>query len=196
MPDLLYKRHLPDWMHEASPSVVAPEPWWHAPVRTLAGLLGVDDPQAATLALLTSMEVPDYRGLHVSPGPRSGDPAHGVTSTIYPDDFYGPNGVRYYGTGAPEIDGKSIRLVQSLRGQPDADVTIYRAVPSHIKDASINPGDWVTVSKQYAIDHGERTLGGDYRIVSKRVKAKEIYTNGDSIHEWGYHPHTLADTLR
>ena len=29
---------------------------------------------------------------------------------------------------------------------------------------------------------------GQYKIVSKKVKAKDIYTNGDSIHEWGFDP--------
>jgi hypothetical protein len=52
----------------------------------------------------------------------------------------------------------------------------------------INKGDWVTVSRQYAKDHGEQSLKGKYKILSKTVKAKEVYTNGDSIHEQGYHP--------
>lgn len=54
--------------------------------------------------------------------------------------------------------------------------------------ASINPGDWVTISRQYAKEHGEGALNGDYKIISKKVKAKDIYTNGDSIFEWGYDP--------
>jgi hypothetical protein len=52
----------------------------------------------------------------------------------------------------------------------------------------INPGDWVTINRQYAKEHGESVLNGKYRIVSKKVKAKDIFTNGDSIHEWGYDP--------
>lgn len=52
----------------------------------------------------------------------------------------------------------------------------------------INKGDWVTVSHQYAKDHGHQALKGKFKILSKTVKAKEVYTNGDSIHEQGYHP--------
>jgi len=51
----------------------------------------------------------------------------------------------------------------------------------------INIEDWVGITKQYVKDHGDSNLG-DYKIVTKKVKAKEIYTNGDSIHEWGYWP--------
>lgn len=52
----------------------------------------------------------------------------------------------------------------------------------------INPGDWVTLTKEYAKDHGESALKGKYKILSKKVKAKDIWTNADSIHEFGYHP--------
>ncbi len=52
----------------------------------------------------------------------------------------------------------------------------------------INPHDWVTINKQYAINHGKSALNNNYKILSKTVKAKDIYTNGDSIHEWGYDP--------
>lgn len=55
------------------------------------------------------------------------------------------------------------------------------------KKVEINPGDWVGITKQYAIDHGKSHVD-DYMIISKKVKAKDVYTNGDSIHEWGYSP--------
>ena len=55
-------------------------------------------------------------------------------------------------------------------------------------DIKINIGDWVTTSRSYAKLHGESTLRGEYKILSKQVKAKDLYTDGNSIHEWGYHP--------
>lgn len=55
-------------------------------------------------------------------------------------------------------------------------------------DLKINKGDWVTINKNYAIEHGRSNLNGRYKILSKTVVAKDIYTNGDSIHEWGYDP--------
>lgn len=52
----------------------------------------------------------------------------------------------------------------------------------------INNGDWVSTSKAYTIDHGKSNLKNNYRVLSKTVKAKDIFNSGDSIHEWGYHP--------
>ena len=49
----------------------------------------------------------------------------------------------------------------------------------------INNGDWVTINRQYAVEHGKGQLGR-YRILSKTVPASSLYTTGDSIHEWGY----------
>lgn len=50
----------------------------------------------------------------------------------------------------------------------------------------INSGDWVTISKIYAKDHGLHALNGKYKILTKKVKASQIFTDGNSIHEWGY----------
>jgi hypothetical protein len=57
---------------------------------------------------------------------------------------------------------------------------------------TINAGDWVTLTKEYAKDHGESALKGEYKILSKKVKAKEVWTNADSIHEFGYQPQASA----
>ena len=38
----------------------------------------------------------DYRSSHTAPSPEFGAPMHDVTRDIYPKDFYGPNGFRYY----------------------------------------------------------------------------------------------------
>jgi hypothetical protein len=50
----------------------------------------------------------------------------------------------------------------------------------------INDGDWITTVRQYAVDHGKSHLNGKYKILSKTVKAKNVYGNGDSIFEFGY----------
>ena len=128
----------------------------------------------------------DYVGQHRAPTRDGGAPAFNLAGDIYPDDIYSSKAVQYYGTGSDAMDKKTMSLLQSLRGSPDADVTIYRAVPKGVDN--LNAGDWVTVSKQYAKDHGESALGGDFDIIEKKVKAGEIFTNGDSIHEFGYDP--------
>lgn len=128
----------------------------------------------------------DYVGQHQAPTRDGGAPAFNLAGDIYPDDIYSSKAVQYYGTGSDTMDEETMRLLQSLRGSPDADVTIYRAVPRGVDN--LNAGDWVTVNKQYAKDHGESALGGDFDVIEKNVKARDIFTNGDSIHEFGYDP--------
>lgn len=131
-----------------------------------------------------------YLGRHRPPRRGNGAPLHDLTGDgqVYPDDVYGPNAVRYYGHGDQGIDRKTIQLAQSMQGKPDAIVTVYRAIQRNVAKAEINAGDWVTINRDYAKQHGESALGGDYQIISKKVKASDIFTNGDSIHEWGYDP--------
>jgi hypothetical protein len=50
---------------------------------------------------------------------------------------------------------------------------------------TINNGDWVTINRLYAVEHGESNLLGNYKILTKTVPANTLYT-GDSLHEWGY----------
>lgn len=50
----------------------------------------------------------------------------------------------------------------------------------------INDGDWVTLYKPYAKKHGESSLFGKYKILSKTVRVDQLFTDGNSIYEWGY----------
>ena len=132
----------------------------------------------------------NYRGAHTAPSADYGAPGHDLTE-MYPDDIYGPNGAIYYGHGGDsrnrKQDNDTIAIIRSLRNNPDKKINIYRAVPKAVKD--INPGDWVTINKDYAKEHGERHLD-NYTVLSKKVPVKEIYTDGNSIHEWGWNPQT------
>lgn len=69
--------------------------------------------------------------------------------------------------------------LENLRNQPPS---------AQSKKIQINPGDWVSISRGYAMQHGRSELKGDFRILTKTVPAKDLYTSGDSIHEWGYNP--------
>lgn len=144
-------------------------------------------------------EQEDYRGQHQAPGPKDGSPMHDVTKNgTYPKDFYSSNGFRYYSDAGSDLDRESHDMVTRFKDKPDEKVWIYRAVPKSIhKEAMktenptghmIRKGDWVTINKAYAKEHGEANLNNDYHIAAKRVPASHIYTNGDSVHEWGYHP--------
>lgn len=137
---------------------------------------------------LLGQEVTDYRGSHQAPNREFGATLDDLTGggEMYPADVYSPKGYQYYGTGN-SYDKKAFDIANKFKGKPDAMVEIYRAVPKGVSD-EINAGDWVTLTKEYALDHGEGPLKGDFKIIKKKVKASDIYTNADSIHEWGYDP--------
>ena len=141
----------------------------------------------------------DYRGSHQAPGPHYGAPMHDVSSGgIYPADFYGNNGRRYYANEGWDFDNDAYSKVTRVKNKPNEMVSIYRAVPTSVyKEAlkkemplkhMIRKGDWVAINKEYAKAHGESVLNNNYKSAAMRVPAKHIWTNADSIHEWGYHP--------
>ena len=128
----------------------------------------------------------DYRGSHQAP--RNDDyhsPGHDLTK-MYGEDVYGPMGHHYYGTGDRQMDRAVLKTLNEARGNPDHPITVYRAVPAEYKDQSINPGDWVTPSMDYAHQHGLRF--DNHHIIEKTVPAKHIWSEGNSLHEFGYDP--------
>lgn len=144
----------------------------------------------ASIQPLRMVESYEYRGMHKAPGPDFGAPLYDLTGGghMYPSDVYSASGARIYGTGYPQADKEAFDLARQVRGNPNAEVMMYRAVPKDESIKTINPGDWVTLSKSYAKNHGESVLGKNYKIIAQKVKAKELWTNADSIHEFGYHP--------
>lgn len=84
----------------------------------------------------------------------------------------------------PRIDAQSLKVINSVRGNPEAMVDIYRAVPKGVRD--FNTGDWVSISKNYAKQHGESALNGDYDLIKAKARAADISEPGDSIAEQGY----------
>lgn len=176
-----------------------------------------------------------YRGTHKAPDQENGSPLHEVTKTIYPPDFYTlpfDKALQYYGSGDDVSDRESLSAILSAKGNKNAKVKVYRAVPNYVgkvdlaktkeiedriekysklvrqnpwsedfkkqleqalserpqQISSINAGDWVTPSRSYAVDHGESALNGDYRILSKSVPASHLFTEGNSLSEFGYNP--------
>jgi hypothetical protein len=133
-----------------------------------------------------SADADDYRMSHRAPT-RDGNPTADDLSSVF-DDIYGANALRLNSTGMP-FDKKAIEVIQSIRGNPDKEITIYRALPKGVKD--INAGDWVTTTREYAEQHAK--YDPDYVVISKKVKAKDIATDGNSIHEFGYDPQKPAN---
>lgn len=52
----------------------------------------------------------------------------------------------------------------------------------------INQGDWVTLVKSYAVEHGRSNLNNEFQVLTKTVLASQLFTDGNSINEWGYWP--------
>jgi len=129
---------------------------------------------------------PEYSTGHTAPHPEGGAMMHDPHA-VFPD--IETHGRQCYGTGA-DYDYESLSQISHARGRPEASVHIYRAVHKDVKDQQMNAGDWVTTSPSYAKEHGEANLGNKYKILKKTVRADELATNGDSIHEWGYWPKT------
>jgi len=128
-------------------------------------------------------DILSYRGSHQAPNARRYGATLDDLTKILPDDVYSAQGKQLYGIGDKAIDSEWRIAALKTRNKPDAEVEVYRAVPKGVKD--INDGDWVSTSKAYAKQHGENTLNGEYDIVSKKVKAKTLSTEGYP-YEYGY----------
>ena len=129
----------------------------------------------------------DYVGWHKPPNKNNGFPMYDI-SNYYDDDLYGPKGHRYYGGSDKQNDIRTISILRHAKNNPEAKIKIYRAIPNSVKDKKINPNDWVTISLKYANDHGYQQFDENYIVLEKIVLAKELFTDGGSIHEWGYDP--------
>jgi len=130
-----------------------------------------------------------YRGAHTAPDREFGASLDNITR-IYPEDVYSADAARIYGVGGKDfakLDKQIVEFINEYKGSPNRMVTVYRAVP---KDAPavINPGDWVTPLREYADLHGSRYLDPEYRVEEMRVRAGDIFTDGNSWFEWGYDP--------
>lgn len=66
-------------------------------------------------------------------------------------------------------------------------ITMYRSVPSDVKEGSFRNGDWVTPSRSYAVDNAKLHGWGDnYNIIEQKVPVDDVWFDGNDIAEWGY----------
>jgi hypothetical protein len=122
-----------------------------------------------------------YQGTHKPPSKDYGAPLHNLIK-IYPDDVY--SNVKNYTSGMLEL--KSGLLAISYRNKPEKKIIVYRAVPKGID--YINPGDWVTINMEYAQQHAKHPQDPeqDLDIVMGTARAEDLFTDGNSLAEWGY----------
>ena len=97
---------------------------------------------------------------------------------------------RFLDEGVTDISTGSqvtANLFRVTRGNPDASVTIYRAVPEGV--SSIGPGDWIALDRKYAEMHLRNPSD---RIISREVTAKDISWARTSDDEWLFTPTARA----
>jgi polyhydroxyalkanoate synthesis regulator phasin len=130
-----------------------------------------------------------YRMSHTAPSRDGGVPADQIDEMM-PDFYERPE---LYRTGNDTADNESIEALQKIKGDPDATVTVYRSAP---EGSTINSGDWVTLSPTYAREHGMgESEDQDMPVFSREVKASELFTDGNSINEFGWDPEPTGDEM-
>ena len=142
-------------------------------IKKLAGLLAEDDYS--------------YRGKHQVVRDKTSCTLDDLTkSEVAPDDIY--TNMHHYADLRNQDYRESAAVVKYAKGRPDAMVTIYRAVPKGV--TTINPGDWITLSKSYAKYHGlhHENPKLNMPVISKRVKASDVAWDGNDLNEFGYFP--------
>lgn len=131
----------------------------------------------------------DYRMMHRAPRPGSIDDGVAPLSEVgqlYGEEVYdSPSNL----PGGSD-DAELVSQLRKARNNPDAKVTIYRALPT--EHSTIRDGDWVALSKKYAESHARSNGHGKFHIIKSEVPASCIWSEGNSLAEWGYAGDELA----
>jgi hypothetical protein len=133
------------------------------------------------LSSLNPNQFDDYRINHRAPGHTEGydSATFDNPQDMLPDVHERPEIYEFHHPPMHE----SVRQLRAARGNPEADVTVYRAVPKGV--AHIHPGDWVASARAYAEGHNRSELDGKGTVIKATTKAKHLYNEG-YLHEWGY----------
>lgn len=162
-----------------------PCPWKHSAFQQAACPISAPGPMAVMTVTAESHTADgDYRMQHQAPDADYGAPLHDVEEMM-PDFYTHPH---YYNTGQEHFWDSANKIIKA-RGNPEKKVQIYRSLPADYAHEGFHTGDWVTTSKDYAREHGKATEDKgsehDWPIISTRVPAKHLHTEGD-VHEWAY----------
>jgi hypothetical protein len=159
----------------------APEKYEDMRARLSNRSASISSPAAS--GVNSSKEASDYRMRH-RPS-QDGPPAHDlVTQDIespMPENMLA-HPERYTGS-RNRVRGFWPSILKA-QGNPNAPITIYRALPS-TAPAVFENGDWVTLSPGYARRHIESNVPGG-QIISAIVPAHTVVFAGDDLMEWGY----------
>ena len=113
----------------------------------------------------------------------------------FPSDIYSPDGLRLYGNPNNLFDRESFAAIQDARGNPNKFIFVYRAVPNQEEIDTINPGDFVTLSRSYAENHAASGYGFDGqqagKVLEEEVQVKDLRSDGNDLNEFGYFPDNM-----
>ena len=108
--------------------------------------------------------------------------------TMQPDDIF-DHPERYMQSDSTSKEAaRAIKATLNAlkKGNKDANIKVFRAVPLSVKEGRLRNGDWVTPSRAYADMHGNHRLEGEYRVIEEEVPAKDLWWDGNDVREWGY----------
>lgn len=108
--------------------------------------------------------------------------------TMQPDDIF-DHPERYMQSASTSKEAaRAIKATLNAlkKGNKDAKIKVFRAVPLSVKEGRLRNGDWVTPSRAYADMHGNHRLEGEYRVIEEEVPAKDLWWDGNDVREWGY----------
>lgn len=82
---------------------------------------------------------------------------------------------------------KAIENLRDVLQNKRQTITMYRSVPSSVKEGSFRNGDWVTPSYAYAVENARiHGWGNKYRIIEQEVPISDVWFDGNDIAEFGY----------
>jgi 8-oxo-dGTP pyrophosphatase MutT (NUDIX family) len=134
-----------------------------------------------------------YRMQHRPPSAEDGIPMHDMTNKggdiSVPEDVY--THPHYYSDMSDPTNQEAHYHLRRVRGKPEAKVQVYRAMPAEYAHHGFRPGDWVSLSKDYARQHGmQENPHDDWPVIKTSVPAKHLHTDADDFREFGYNgPH-------
>jgi hypothetical protein len=123
------------------------------------------------------------RMLHLAPGKDS----YSLVKMDFVREFMMNTGEGRNQTAQEDLARETASLILTIQEKPPAFVTIYRSCPKQASEILV--GDWVSLLPDYAIEHGQRYDSDDFHVLSKRVSPTDVFSDGNSVHEFGYSPH-------
>ena len=149
----------------------------------------IEQPEAAAQQPAVSETEKDYKGQHILA-------EHKTTADKLSDGGTGFEWAEVKNDHdlSDKATKESYLVLKNIKDTPDAEVTIYRSVPEGVN--KINEGDWITLSKTYAKEHGmhETDATKDLPVISMKVKAKDIVWDGNDLNEFAYKPQPSTQT--